>query len=136
MNEYYLYSCIKGLFVCKRVTLLTIFSSILLTLWVSLCSATNVFANPIFNSSYGTTVVKLTSRKIKKTNIRTERHKEFMTAETSNDDHDLMDDQDNPDYSFNWVSIIKYQPIKNQTNCFQHLYYYPYSVYKWSIIRC
>ncbi len=121
---------------CKRVTILIEFSLILLSLCVCLCSATNAFANRIFNSSYGTTVVKLTSKKIKKTNIRTERHKEFMKAETSNDDNDSMDDQDNSDYSFNWVSMIKSQPMKNQTNCFQYLYYYSYKIYKWSIIRC
>ncbi len=122
---------------CKRVTILIELSLILLSLCACLCSATYAFANQLSNSSYEATVGKLKYRKIRKINIHTERHKKFIETEGSNDDNDLMDDQDNPDYSFHLGSIIKSQAIKNETNrFFQHMYYHPYKVYKWSIIRC
>ena len=136
MNEYRRYSCLKGLFMCKRVTKMVEFGLILLVMCVCSCSDSNVSANQLCNLSCGATVTQLTSRKIKKSTILAERHDEFRKAESSRQDEEFMYDQDNPDYVIHWTGIIKSQAIGIKTNRFQRIYYYPYRVWQRSIIRC
>ena len=136
MNEYRRYSCLKGLFMCKRVTKMVEFGLILLVMCVCSCSDSNVSASQLCNLSCGTTVAKLTSRKIKKSNVLAERHREFRKSESSREDDELLYDQDNPDYVVHWTGIIKSQAIGIKTNHFQRIYYYPYRVWQRSIRRC
>ena len=136
MNEYRRYSCLKGLFMCKRVTKMLGFGLILLFVYVCSCSGSNVSAKQLCNSSCGSTVTKVTCRKIKTSNILVERHNEFRKAENSKEDGELLYDQDNPDYVVHWTGIIKSQAIGIKTNRFQHIYYYPHRGWERSIIRC
>lgn len=136
MNEYRRYSCLKGLFMCKRVTKMLEFGLILLAACVSSCSVSNVSANQLCNSSCGSKVTKLTSRKIKTSTVLAERHDEFRKTESSKEDEEFMYDQDNPDYVVHWTSIIKSQSIGIKTKRFQRIYYYPHRVWQRSIIRC
>ena len=137
MNEYRGYSCLKGLFMCKRVTKMLGFGLILLVVCVCFFSDTMVFAGQSFMVSDGASMRTLTSRKIKKITIRAGNHQEFMKVRAGIEEDDVLYDQDNPDYAVQWTVMVRSQPIGGiKTNRFQRIsYYHPRIGYR-SIIRC
>ena len=136
MHEYHRYSCMKGRFMCKRVTIILQLSFILLTMCAGLFTESKVAVNQWFNDSRGSIMTTSRTRKIKTVTMRAENHQELKKAQNGSKEDDLLFDPDSPDYDILWTGRVESGAHGIRTGYFQRISTYPTRIWHRSIIRC